>query len=215
MNSSPTELMALLFARDSQSEAEQKLREALALSIDRPLMNRVLLQNDGEATGSLLPEWMTGYGFVFTAAANQPRAKQLRAEAGQSRTWTLGYDNDYPLARVVAERILLNARDTGLSVQTTQSSSPDIRLVRISLALANERIELSELVSALGLSPVRLSNSNSESVYGAENTFLQSRRVIPLLHLRYVVGISNNVQDWSVHRDGSWDVQNVWLSGRQ
>jgi MarR-like DNA-binding transcriptional regulator SgrR of sgrS sRNA len=44
---------------------------------------------------------------------------------------------------------------------------------------------------------------------------LQSQRVIPLLHLRYVFGISASVQDWAVHRDGSWDVRKVWLLGRQ
>lgn len=213
-SSSPTELMALLFARDAQSEAEQKLREALALSIDRVLMNRVLLLNDGDAAGSLLPTWMTGYGFVFSADANQVRAKQLRSEAGLARTWTIGYNNEDMLARVVAERIVLNARDAGLNVQTTQSAPGDIRLIRIPLALTNERTEFSELVSAMGLSPIKLSSSNAENAYGVENALLQSRRVIPLLHLRYVVGISANVQGWAIHRDGSWDVQKVWLSGR-
>src|SRR5262249_50977683 len=161
-------------------QAEQKLRDALGMSIDRPLINRVLLQNDGEAAGSLLPTWMTGYGFVFSADANQARAKQLRTEAGPSRTWTLGYNNDDTLARVVAERVLLNARDAGLSVQTTSSASSDIRLVRIPLALTNERIELSELLSTAALSPIKLSSSNAETVYGVENTILQSRRMIPL-----------------------------------
>jgi hypothetical protein len=215
VSSSPAELMALLFTRDAQSEAEQKLRESLAMSIDRPLMNRVFLQNDGEAAGSLLPTWMTGYGFVFSANVNQTRAKQLRAEATQALAWSLKYDTNDSLARVVGERILLNARDAGLSFQTPPSSSPDIRLVRIPLALTNERTELSELVLALGLSPIKLSSSNAEVVYGAENSLLQSRQVIPLLHLRYVSAVSANVENWAVHRDGIWDVQEVWLSGRQ
>ena len=215
MSSAPTELMALLFAHDPQSESERKLRGALAMSIDRPLMNRVLLQNDGEATGSLLPTWMTGYGFVFSTDVNQARAKQLRSEAGQAHAWTLRYANDDVLARVVAERIVLNARDSDLSVQTTPSASADIHLVRIPLTLTNERTELSELISAMGIASMKLSSSTPENVYGAENTFLQSQRVIPLLHLRYVFGISASVQDWAVHRDGSWDVRKVWLLGRQ
>ncbi len=215
VNSSPAELMALLFAHDAQSDGEQTLREALALSIDRPLMNRVLLQNDGEAAGSLLPTWMTGYGFVLSPDANQARARQLRAEGGQVHTWTLGYNSDDALARVVAERVVLNARDAGLNVQTTQTASADIRLVRIPLSSTNKRIELSELVTAMGLPPLKLSGANVENMYAAENAFLQSRRVIPLLHLRYVMGISANVQNWAVRRDGSWEIQNVWLSGRQ
>jgi ABC-type transport system substrate-binding protein len=207
--------MALWFARDVQSQAEQKLRQALSLSIDRPLMNRVLLQNDGESAGSLLPTWMTGYGFVFSPEANQNQAKQLRAEAGQTRPWTLGYDNEDALARVVAERVLLNARDAGLNIQTTTAPSADIRLVRIPLTFSNGRIGLEELCSALGISPPKFPGSNAENVYSVENTLLQSRRVIPLLHLRYVWGVSTNVQEWSVGRDGSWNLPEVWLAGRQ
>src|SRR5262249_40428287 len=100
-------------------------------------------------------------------------------------------------------------------VQTTQSTSADIRLVRIPLALTNERIELSELISVAGISSIKLSNSYPESIFAAENTLLQSHRIIPLLHLRYVSGVSSNVQNWVVHRDGSWDIQEVWLSGKQ
>lgn len=214
-NSSPAELMALWFARDAQTEAEQKLREALSLSIDRPLMNWVLLQNDGEPAGSLLPTWMTGYGFVFSPEANQNRAKQLRAEAGQARVWTLGYDSDDALARVVAERVLLNARDAGLNIQITTAAAADLRLARTPLTFSNWRIELGELFSAMGISSIKMPPSSIENIYSSENTLLQSHRVIPILHLRYVSGISPSVQNWSVGRDGSWDVPQIWLSGRQ
>lgn len=214
-NSSPTELMALWFARDPQTEAEQKLREALSLSIDRALINRVLLQNDGEPAGGLLPTWMTGYGFVFSPEANQNKAKQLRLEAGQARPWTLGYDSDDALARVVAERVLLNARDAGMNIQLTTAPVADIRLARTPLTFSYWRIELGELFFAMGLSPVKVSPSSIDGIYSAENTLLQSHRVIPLLHLRYVSGVSTSVQNWSIGRDGSWDVPEVWLSGRQ
>src|SRR5439155_24546941 len=45
--SAPTEYMALIFARDRQSVAEGKLRQALGLSVDRKSMNSVLLQGGG------------------------------------------------------------------------------------------------------------------------------------------------------------------------
>ncbi len=214
-SSSPTELMALYFARDAESATEQKLREALSLSIDRPLMNRALLQNDGEPAGGLLPAWMTGYGLVFSTEANPTRAKQLRADTVQPRGWTLGYDNEDALARVMAERVSLNARDAGLSIQTTTATATDIRLIRVPLTLSNGRIELTELCASLGLPAVKLADSSAESVYGGENLLRQSRRVVPLLHLRYVWGISPSVQGWSVGRDGSVNLPEVWLSGRQ
>jgi ABC-type transport system substrate-binding protein len=212
--SAPVQMMTLVFARDAQSPAEQKMREALSLSIDRPLMNRILFQNDGESAGGLLPTWMSGYGFVFSTEVNQQRARQLRAEAGPIRGWMLGYDGGDPLARVVAERVALNARDVGISVQTTSAASADIRLTRVPLSLSNGRIELTELCSDLGIAPVRMADSSVESVYAGENTLLESRRMIPLFHLRYVWGLEANVQGWVSDRDGSWNLSNVWVSSK-
>ena len=214
VNSSPTELVVLWFAHDAQSPTEQKLRGALSLSIDRTLM-RALLQNEGEPAGSLLPTWMTGYGFVFSSDSDQVRAKRLRTDVGQSQPWTLGYDDGDSLARLLAERVVLNARDAGLSIQTTSASSSDIRLTRIPLVLSDGRIELEEMSAALAMSSSKLASSSPENLYTAEKTLLESRRVIPLLHLRYVFATNETVQDWSVGRDGSWDLPNVWLSGKQ
>jgi len=214
VTSAPTELMALLFARDAQSAGEQKLREALSLSIDRFLISKILLQNGSDPTGSLLPNWMTGYGFVFSTGTDPVRAKQLRLEAGQSHGWTLRYESDDGLARVVAERVSLNARDAGLSIQTTTAASADIRLVRVPLISSNGRLALTGLCSSLGLNPIKLTGPSTESVYDGENGMLQSRRVIPLLHLRYAWAISPLLQDWSVGRDGSWNLSDVWLSGK-
>jgi peptide/nickel transport system substrate-binding protein len=212
--SSPMELMALVFSRDAQSPAEQKVREALSLSVDRALMNRVLFQNEAESAGGLLPNWMSGYGFVFATAVNQERARQLRTEAGAFRGWTLGYSGGDTLARVVAERVSLNARDIGLSVQVTTAATADIRLVRIPLTLADGRIELGEICTALEIGPANVADSSVESAYAGENTSLQSRRVIPLFHLRYVWGVGMGLEDWRINRDGSWDLPDVWLSGK-
>ena len=212
--SSPMELMALVFARDAQSPTEQTLRDALSLSVDRALINRVLFQNDGEPAGGLLPNWMSGYGFVFMTTANQERARQLKAQAGPFRGWTLGYSGGDPLARVVAERISLNARDVGISVQVTTAATADIRLVRIPLTLADGRIELIELCSELGIDPVKIADSSVENVYGGENALLQSGRVIPLFHLRYGWSLGAGVQDWVSDRNGSWNLPDVWVSGK-
>ncbi len=77
----PSELMALVFSRDIQSAEEGKLRQALALSIDRAAINDVLLQGGGEPAGTILPNWLTGYGFLFTTAVDLERARQIRSEA--------------------------------------------------------------------------------------------------------------------------------------
>ena len=79
-SSAPSELMALAFSHDPQSADEARLREALTLSIDRATLSNVLLQGGGEPAGTLLPNWMTGYGVVFPSEMDLTRARQARAE---------------------------------------------------------------------------------------------------------------------------------------
>ena len=58
----PMETLALQFTNRSVPDA---VREALALSIDRAAIHSVLLQRQGEVSGALLPQWLSGYAFLF------------------------------------------------------------------------------------------------------------------------------------------------------
>ena len=135
VSSSPVELMALVFTRERASADDGKLREALALSIDRKSIRNVLMQDAGEASGGILPNWVSGYGFVFTSDQNLVRAQQLRSEVKYAPSWTLGYDADDPLARVMAERIALNSRDAGIRLQVATSGTSDVRLTRAHIGI--------------------------------------------------------------------------------
>ncbi len=216
-SSPPAEWMGLVFGRDIQSPEDGKLREALALSIDRDAMNNVLLQGGGEPAGTLLPGWMSGYAFLFPTAIDLQRARQARDAVRQGPAWTLGYDASDPLARVIAERIALNARDAGLTLQTTATAAADIRLVRMRLPSLDARVALSELARGLGLPQPTFDgdplpqSADASRAYAAENTLLQSQRVIPLLHLRTAVALGVNVMGWREDPDGSWRLQDVWL----
>jgi ABC-type transport system substrate-binding protein len=213
--SAPAELMALVFSRERQSPEEGRLREALGLSIDRAAMSNVLLQGSGEPAGGLLPNWMSGYEFLFPAEANLARARQIRTEVRQTPAWTLGYDVRDPLARVIAERIALNARDAGLTLQPTSVNSADVRLVRLPLASLDAHIALSDLAATLGAPQPGFGSSSPEELYAAEKRLLQSQRVIPLLHLRAASGLSGNVRSWTQSRDGSWRMTEVWLGAEK
>ncbi|MCU1299008.1 MAG: hypothetical protein JWO91_3286 [Acidobacteriaceae bacterium] len=81
--SAPVELMALVFNADRSSREDTHLRELLALSIDRNALNSVVLQGGGESSAALLPNWMTGYGFIFPINVDLARARQEFAEARQ------------------------------------------------------------------------------------------------------------------------------------
>jgi ABC-type transport system substrate-binding protein len=210
--SEPVELVALLFAQDVQSPEDAKQRQALALCIDRTLLNRVVLQGGGEAAGTLLPNWLTGYGFLFPAEPNLTRAQQLRAEVPQSSLWTLGFDVSDPLARLLAERIVLNASDAGLRLQFASSGAPDIQLVRTDLASLDPHVGLAELARTLGVAAPRYLGPSTDDLYHAENVMVQSQRTIPLLHLRTAWAVSKTVRNWEDTPDGTWRLPNVWLA---
>jgi peptide/nickel transport system substrate-binding protein len=210
VHSEPVELMALVFSRDRQSADDGRLREALALSLDRASLNNVVLQSGGEPSAALLPNWMTGYAFVFPATVDLPRARQNIAGLHQTAPWALGYDATDPGARVIAERIALNAHDTGLSLQPT-SGNADLRLVRVPLISLDAHVALAELAKSLGLVQPKLSSTMADDLYSTENGFLQTQRVIPLLHLRTASALQSTVRTWHESRDGRWDLADLWL----
>ena len=66
-SSQPMELVALVFAGDAQTPDEKILRLALADSLEQNSMRSALLQGAGQPAASILPNWMSGYGFTFPA----------------------------------------------------------------------------------------------------------------------------------------------------
>jgi peptide/nickel transport system substrate-binding protein len=219
-SSAPAEWMGLVFSHDSQSVDEAKLRESLGLGLNRESMNNVLLQGAGEPAGTFLPNWLTGYAFLFPATVDLQRAREARSEVHAVPAWTLGYDASDPLARVMAERIALNASDAGLTLQALplptvqlQGKSPavaDLRLVRMPLPSLDARVALRELAASLGLPPPKFDGDPAYSLYAAERLLLP-RRVIPLLHLRAATALSTNVMGWHQDPDGAWHLPDVWL----
>jgi ABC-type transport system substrate-binding protein len=214
-SSAPIEVVALVFGRDPQAPEDGRQRQALALCIDRELLNTVVLQGGGEPAGGLLPNWMSGYGFLFPASMNLELARQVRSEIPHTTSWTLAYDPADPTARVIAERIVLNARDAGLGMQITGATSADVQIVRIPLVSLDAQIALGKLAAGLGLPPPKLASNSVDDLYAVENKLLQSQRVIPLLHLRTAYGVSNTVKNWRTTRDGSWRLPNVWLTAEK
>src|SRR5205807_5730536 len=83
-----THLVALdFFRRDDAGGAKSaasdpRLREAISLSVDRDSINNVLLQKQGEPAYGLLPQWLTGYAFLFSSAPDVGRARKLRVDFG-------------------------------------------------------------------------------------------------------------------------------------
>ncbi|HXJ87387.1 MAG TPA: ABC transporter substrate-binding protein [Candidatus Binatia bacterium] len=214
-SSAPVELIALVFAREVSSPDEKLLREALGLSVERSSIQNVLLQGAGQAAGSLLPTWLNGYGFVFPSRADLPKARLLRDQVQTARLWTIGYDSSDPLARLLVERIALNAKDAGLSLVPTGVGLTDLRLVRIPLACADSWVALDEIAARTGLPRTQNKSSTIEDLYAVEQSDVASSRVIPLFHLPVSYAATTNLKNWTLRTDGNLDLENAWLGVAQ
>ncbi len=215
----PVELLALVFSANSKAH-DHRLREALALAIDRRPIQSVLLKGAGEPAGGILPNWMTGYSAVFSAPANPQRARALLAESrppALNVSYNLSYDPRDPQAQLIAERIALNAREIGIAVQVSLSGEEDIRLVRVALPSPDPATSLCEAARQLGLPqpafPAALHNNSLDDLYQAERGLLDEYAVIPLFHLPVASAAGARVRDWATGRPGDGSAPGLALAG--
>jgi ABC-type transport system substrate-binding protein len=225
----PVELLALVFPANSKAQ-DPHLREAIELAIDRKPIQSVLLKGAGEPTAGILPNWMTGYSAVFSTQANPQRAHALLSDAqpaALNTSYGLTFDPRDPQAQLIAERIALNAREVGITLQVTLSGAEDIRLVRVVLPSADRATSLAEAARQLGLPQPAFStprgkssdldlNLSLEDLYRAEHELLHGYDIIPLFHLPVASAVSARVRGWEPDRLGEWGtgstLADVWLS---
>lgn len=205
--SSPVRLIALVFA----GGADERVREALALAVDRPAIYRVLLQGQGEISGALLPQWLSGYSFLFPASSDLSRARALAAAApASSRALTLSVAT--PALRAIADRIVLNARDAGLAISIVPSGGT-VRLVEARVISADPSRALDALAVALGL-PEPPRADTPEALYNTERNLLEGHGVIPLFHLPDAYAVSPRVNGGpGITPLGEWRFENLWVEG--
>jgi hypothetical protein len=208
--SAAVRLLALEFGPEA---ADPRVREALALSVDRAAIHSVLLQRQGEIAGGLLPQWISGYAFLFPTTPDPARARSLTASLPSAlRTLTLSFQD--PAWRTVADRIAVNARDAGLMVTATPANpSADVQLVEVRITSAEPRQALAGLAASLALAePPR--GGSAEALFAAERGLLADYRVIPLLHLPYVYGVGSRVRGGpGITPLGEWRFEKLWLEG--
>ncbi|MGO9640111.1 MAG: ABC transporter substrate-binding protein, partial [Candidatus Acidiferrales bacterium] len=226
----PVELLALVFSANSKAQ-DPRLREALALAIDRKPIQSALLKAAGDPAASILPNWMTGYSAVFSVQANPRRARVLLAESrvpALNQSYALSYDPRDPQAQLIAERIALNAREVGITLQVSLSGADDIRLMRVVLPSPDPATSLTEAARQLGLPQPAFSTPRGKSsdldldldlddLYRAERALLDDYHVIPLFHLPVASAAGARVRGWEPDRLGEWDragasLADVWLA---
>ncbi len=229
-SSAPVDLLALVFDHKSAAP-DPRLGQALFLSIDRAAIVNVLLQKQGEAAGGLLPLWLSGYAFLFSSAGDVERAKQLRGDLGAAvPQLRLRVQSSDETSKLVAERVAVNARQAGFSMQVSgrneaptaaTSASPQpvatLRLIRLRLGSVVPGTALSAMAASLGLSDdsaaalKKINGNDPEQSYAAERMLIDTGQVIPLVVLPETVGLGPAVRDWMPRRWGTWRLEDVWL----
>jgi len=205
--SQPVRVVALVFDRRI---ADARVREALALAVDRSAILTVLLQRQGEISGALLPQWLSGYAFLFPASSDLARARTLAAGAHP-----LSLSVSDAGLRAIADRITLNARDAGLTVniapQGAQATAADIRLMEARIPTADPARALAALAAAFGL-PEPGRAETPDALCAAERNLLDGFRVVPLFHLPDVYGASPRVKGGpGVTPLGEWRFGDLWI----
>jgi peptide/nickel transport system substrate-binding protein len=202
--SAPIDLLALVF----DGSVDDRTREAIALSIDRAAIHSVLLQKQGQATAALLPQWLSGYAFLFPDARDLERARSL---ARNPAPILAGYDALDSVTRAIAERVAVNAREAGITLRPSAGLQPAaVRLVRARIRSLDAGLALAALASALGLEA--MAQAPADTPYGVERALLQGARVVPLFHLPEIYGLGSRVRNWAPSRRGVWKLESVWLA---
>jgi ABC-type transport system substrate-binding protein len=230
--SQPDELLALVFLPGRPMEDDARVRQALARSLDRGAIVNFLLQKEGEPAGGLLPQWSSGTAFLFSTAADAPGAKALASQIAPSPRILLGYDSADSLEQTVAERIVVDAQEAGIGITLAAQAAPggapgnsstaasvDAMLIRWRMPSPDPRGALAAFLKVYGpvagLDPAPLPDAASpEQCYARESAVVSDNRIIPLVWLPQVYGLSARVRDWKAPAPGDgWPLADVWLEG--
>jgi len=234
--SQPDELLALVFLKGRTATENARVREAIARCIDRTAIVNFILQKEGEPAGGLLPQWSSGTAFLFPTGTDARGAKEIWTQISPSPKLVLGYDSADTLEQSVAERIVVNAKEAGISLVSRAmpnsgmasahagSEAPrgdtihvDARLIRLRMPSPMARVALAAFIDVLGAQggiearPLP-ANASPEDVYNSERGIISGGRVVPLVWMPQVYGLSARVRDWKQPAAGeSWPLADVWL----
>jgi ABC-type transport system substrate-binding protein len=211
--------------------------QALSLAIDRVAIVNFILQKTGEPAGGLLPQWSSGTAFLFPAAApsdvDLAHAKELWKQIAPSPQLVLGYDSADPLEHSVAERIVVNAKEAGIALRAQalpganseksrgagQAAAVDLQLVRWRMSSPLPGEALKDFLARIYAGPLAgvesaefPEHASPEDIYKQQRAVLSTYRVVPLVWLPQVYGLSARVRNWKAPGPGeNWPLADVWL----
>src|SRR5438270_569327 len=156
---------------------------------------------------------MSGYSFLFSPV--QPAAlRPLRPLP----TFILNYDFADMLAKSVAERIAVNVRQAGISMQPVgeniggRGANGEAWLARMRVDSTDESTALLHLAAQMSADKSKIgSPSTPEQLFRAESALLEDASIIPLAHLPETYGLSPRVRSRAAPIAGGWPLADVRL----
>ena len=219
-SSSPVQFYGLSIASTRIESPTAAFRDALSLAIDRAAIHNVLLQKQGEVAGGCLPQWLSGYSFLLSTARNLDAArKSLGKLPSAPPPLILAYDPADPLARAIAERVALNAREIGVTLQVKprnplgKDARADVELFRRHMGVPHPGLAMDFVCPSSHGGYSALEPGETEQMYKLE---LDSREHVPyrvpLFYLPENFAIAARVKNWMPLRWGAWRLADVWLA---
>ena len=225
--SQPLDLFVIVFETRRATPSNAAIRHVLAAALDRATMCAVLLQGRAEPAEALLPAWISGYASVFVApVAARPSRAVVTSVPAEQRALTLRVDPSDPVARSIAERVAVDAREAGLAV-TVQAPIglaplPDLRLVRVKLEATSPDRGLTRAMAALGPRAISLATTAPaldadaplDAVLRLERAVLETSVVVPVLRVPELYGLGERVEAWdgrAVSPTGAWNLASLWI----
>lgn len=217
----PVELIALGFTPNRPAVADPGVREALARSLDRNSIYSVLLRRQGQSSAALLPAWISGYDHLFRAVQDVAAARQLRNPLGSLMPLSLVFDGNDELAKLVSERIALNAQAAGITVQPRPESpsfrafNADVRLLRLRLESPEAGAALTRVGTILNLAKLQKAETatTANAMYAVESDALKEYSIIPIAHISEAYNRAPIVHDWFITRWGEIRLADLWIEG--
>jgi hypothetical protein len=198
-------------------------------------MASVLLQRQALPASALLPQWLSGYAFLFGTPMNLEHARELRAAlpanfAGGSNPLRLRVDAVGDLMKLLGERVVVNARQANIAVQLVPHSAPPagraaagapilgLHLFTWHYDSLSPRAELQALDYHLHPAAGGAAEGGTvgetddpEKLFAEERCLLNERLILPLVVLPEYAGIAPSVRNWTASPSGEWHLADVWL----
>jgi hypothetical protein len=208
ITSKPVSVLVLQLS-DSGTLANPNLRSAVAYAVDRSAVFNVIFQKQGQLAASLVPNAISGYGFLFPIDRDLNKASQVRGGLN-SGTISLSAVGD-GLMQLTAQRLVLNLREAGFDLRIDAPGSQkysDILLRTLPVGGSEPNGVLGRLLLAAGQPPA-VSSQDPQFSFRAEQEILNQHLIVPLIDLPRAYAISGRVHNFTLRADGTPELADI------